>query len=232
MKRLTKRVDQCLNCGTKLKKSFEYCPTCGQENSDRQLSFKQLVTDFFANYFSLDSRFGRSIKPFFLQPGHLTKEFMEGKRVKYANPIRLYLVISLFHFFFFNLNIEQSNDPDKGILTAAKSEDSNGSSDRIISFNESDFTESDLADTSENFLIPDSKWLTIQEMVRDQQNDFTVKDIEDSIQNDANPFFKRYLVRQGIKLFKSDIQSINMYLIQNIPLMMFIMLPIYALLLK
>jgi len=99
MPKRRKKTDRCLNCGLKLTTAHNFCPNCGQENDDRNVSFWRLVVDFFSNYFSLDSKFGRSIVPLFFRPGYLTKRFHEGKRAGYANPIRLYLLVSILYFF-------------------------------------------------------------------------------------------------------------------------------------
>ena len=44
----------------------------------------------------------KSVVPFFLNPGYLTNRFVNGERVSYVNPIRLYLIMSLVYFFIFN----------------------------------------------------------------------------------------------------------------------------------
>ena len=84
MKKL-ERGNQCLNCNKSLSKEDAFCPSCGQKNVDNNISFSQLTGDFFSNYFTLDSRFIRSILPFLFKPGVLTIRFNEGKRKAYAN---------------------------------------------------------------------------------------------------------------------------------------------------
>lgn len=214
MKKNRRKKASCLNCGYTLAKNFDYCPKCGQENNDRQISFRQLISEFFSNYFSLDSRFGRSVKPFFLQPGRLTQAFMEGKRVSFANPIRLYLVISLVHFFFLSLTGSLEADSDNNIITIEESEDSSDSSRSV------------------EFLIPDEEWQKIGEMTRDRAADHSVDEIAAAINNEEKPALTRYIVRQVIKVMKTDGSSINAYILQKIPLVMFFLLPVYALLLK
>jgi hypothetical protein len=83
---------------------YNFCPHCGQENNDNNVSFGTFIGDFFSNYFSFDTRIGRSLKPLFLQPGFLTNRFNEGKRKRYVHPLRLYLVASLVFFFLVSLN--------------------------------------------------------------------------------------------------------------------------------
>lgn len=223
MKKRRRKTTKCLNCGLSLKESFDYCPGCGQENTDNQLSFGRLVVDFFSNYFSLDSRFGRSVKPFFFQPGVLTQAFMEGKRIKYANPIRLYLVISLIHFFFFSINMDRKSDDNQGILKNVNTQTPA----------ETPPTPSDSSEEeSKVWPFSSGEVSTIQAMLADKEADYTVAQVEDSIKNGQKPFVPRYLTRQLIKLMKSDIKSINNHIVKNIPLGMFFILPVFALLLK
>lgn len=231
MSKKRRKSDQCLNCGYQLDQNFDYCPKCGQENDDRQVSFGRLITDFFSNYFSLDSKFGRSIKPFFLQPGVLTREFMEGKRVKYANPIRLYLVVSLIHFFLFSINMDNKKEMNNGIIQASKDEtsDTSPSRDSMISF-ELDSAE-DISDSS-SFFISEKEWNIINHMTKDDGSDYSIQQIEDSIHNERKGFVSGYITHKVIKLMKSDVHSINMYIVSKIPGVMFFLLPIYALLLK
>lgn len=99
--KIRRKTNQCFNCGYTLDKVYNYCPNCGQENNDNNVSFGTLVGDFFSTYFAVDGTFGRSVKPFFFKPGFLTNRYIEGQRVSYAHPLRLYLIISLFYFFVF-----------------------------------------------------------------------------------------------------------------------------------
>jgi len=47
---------------------------------------------------SLDSKLLRTLRPLISRPGFLTKAYLAGKRVRYVNPLRLYLVCSLAFF--------------------------------------------------------------------------------------------------------------------------------------
>lgn len=241
MKRKKNKTDKCLNCGKALDTSFEYCPACGQENNDRQLSFGHLFADFFANYFSFDSRFGRSIYPFFLQPGKLTTSFMEGKRVHYANPIRLYLILSLIHFFFLSLSTSES---DPGIIKTKNSTNSVlpknvdlgddlialGDSNQAIAKGDT-LLQSDTLKEGTSWPLTTAQWALIRSMTEDKSA-YSVDAIADSIGNAQNPYVRRKINRQIIKLMKSDLETVNQYLLKNIPIMMFFLLPVFALWLK
>ncbi len=101
----------CLHCGYKLAYVYIHCPNCVQDNSDNRVSCKPPVGDFFNNYLGVDSRMGRSLRPFLRRPGKLTKDFAEGKRVSFMHPIRLYLVLSLFYFFIISLPDTPPEEP-------------------------------------------------------------------------------------------------------------------------
>lgn len=220
-----RKTATCLNCGYPLKAEYEYCPKCGQENTDNQLSFGKLLKDFFANYFSLDSRFGRSFMPFFIKPGILTKEFMEGRRVKYANPIRLYLVISLVHFSLLSIYSGlQAPSESNGIF-----QDPSDSAQQqgIIQFGTSSKSDSLESDT-DDFFINNRSVNLISEMA----DDYTIDEIMDSINVADRNYFEKTTLRQLIKLEKKGGTSLEAYILHNIPILMFFLLPIYALILK
>ncbi|UII24729.1 DUF3667 domain-containing protein [Fulvivirga maritima] len=97
--RIRRKTSQCPNCGASLDQVYNYCPQCGQENTNNSVSLKTLLGDFFNTYFALDSKFVKTIIPFFIKPGKLTTKYIEGKRASYSHPLRLYLILSIFFFF-------------------------------------------------------------------------------------------------------------------------------------
>ncbi len=112
------KTDYCLNCGHQTGDLVEFCPLCGQENSAHNIPSTQLIGEFLSNYLALDSRFLSSLKPFFFKPGFLTNRFNEGLRVRYTNPVRLYVVTSVIYFFIMSLYLGEiittslENNPD------------------------------------------------------------------------------------------------------------------------
>lgn len=91
----------CLNCGEYIDSPF--CPYCGQKNKDYRLSFKELFSDFLEEFFDLDSRAIKSLRLLFTKPGELTREYMQGRRIGYLSPVRLYLVASVLFFLLLSL---------------------------------------------------------------------------------------------------------------------------------
>ncbi len=89
----------CLNCGTQLQ--GRYCHNCGQENVSPKESVWHLVSHFFNDITHFDGKFFTSMKDLVLKPGFLSKEYMAGRRVAYLNPIRMYLFTSFIFFLIF-----------------------------------------------------------------------------------------------------------------------------------
>lgn len=88
--------DNCLNCGTGLKGPF--CYYCGQPDRNFLRFFPVLLRDMLEDILDLDSRFMRTIKPLLFKPGKLTRDYMEGRRFRYAPPMRLYIFSSILFF--------------------------------------------------------------------------------------------------------------------------------------
>jgi len=86
----------CLNCGTELKGPF--CYFCGQPDRNFMRFFPVLLRDLMEDLLDLDSRFMRTMKPLLFKPGRLTRDYMQGRRFRYAPPMRLYIFSSIVFF--------------------------------------------------------------------------------------------------------------------------------------
>lgn len=108
---------KCLNCNHPLDISDKYCPNCSQKNSTKRLSLKDFVDEFLANFYAYDSKVKNTIIRLFTKPGKTAKEFIDGKRLTYANPFRFYLSVSLIYFIISGLiskyNFETIEDLDQ-----------------------------------------------------------------------------------------------------------------------
>jgi hypothetical protein len=83
----------CLNCGSEVLGKF--CQNCGQENIETRENFFHVFGHFISDYLHFDSKFFRSLIPLFTKPGYLTKQYWEGKRVRYIHPLRLFFFITI-----------------------------------------------------------------------------------------------------------------------------------------
>jgi len=89
----------CLNCGATV--IGRYCHVCGQENIEPREGFWHLVTHFFNDVTHFDGKFFTTLKDLLFKPGFLSKQYMSGKRASYLNPVRMYLFTSAIFFLLF-----------------------------------------------------------------------------------------------------------------------------------
>jgi len=92
----TQKISRCRNCGTDL--HAPYCSVCGQHDIDYGQSFGVIFRDFLDSVFSFDAKVFRTISLLLTRPGELTFRFLQGKRVPYLNPVRLYFSVSVLLF--------------------------------------------------------------------------------------------------------------------------------------
>ena len=89
-------LQRCENCGNEV--SQRYCGACGQRLDAPVHSlwhFSQIATEDLTH---ADSRVWRTLWALLAKPGHLTREFLGGRRARYLPPVRLYLVLSVIFF--------------------------------------------------------------------------------------------------------------------------------------
>ncbi len=89
----------CKSCGNQF--IGMYCNLCGEKvlhASDR--SFKRLLSNILITITFADSKFIRTLWLILQNPGFISKEFTEGRRVKYLPPLSLFFVLNLVYFLF------------------------------------------------------------------------------------------------------------------------------------
>jgi hypothetical protein len=94
----------CANCHASL--AGEYCAACGQRHEPRVHTVGHFAGEAFESISHADSRLWRTLLFLLVKPGRLTREFFEGRRVRYLPPFRLYLVISVLFFLIVGLGGE------------------------------------------------------------------------------------------------------------------------------
>ncbi|MEX0894090.1 MAG: DUF3667 domain-containing protein [Gemmatimonadota bacterium] len=85
-------VTACLNCGAAV--TGRFCGACGQEARDPDPPIRHLAREMFAEALGADSRTWRTLRLLLLKPGALTSEYFVGRRGRYLDPLRLYLLLS------------------------------------------------------------------------------------------------------------------------------------------
>ena len=98
--KLVKKIvaSECFNCGHPFFGNEKFCPECGQKNKNPKITFGNFVHEVFNGFISWDSKFWTTFIPLIIKPGKVSRDYIDGKRQRYANPFRFYLTISVLFF--------------------------------------------------------------------------------------------------------------------------------------
>lgn len=108
----------CLNCGDTTPGS--YCPTCGQRKTEVLVSVRTILADVLEDQLVLNRALPRTIGALLFRPGFLTAEYVRGRIVRYIAPFRLYLVASVLFFIvlsFFGINFIENTTVDGEVVS-------------------------------------------------------------------------------------------------------------------
>ncbi len=181
----------------------DFCHECGQEKFDLQVSFIHVVIHFLGDYFTFDSKLFKSLIPLLLKPGFLTTEYMSGRRVSYIPPVRIYVFISILYFVFSSLQPMRSTVTD-GIEV-------NG--EPLTSLDSEAIK--DLEESSESLRVE------LEE----------VKSEGAELASGGDDEFERLLLSR-LERVQKDTKGFEEAFYRNLPKVMFLLLPLFALLLK
>lgn len=87
----------CLNCGTNVQ--LTYCPECGQREIDSDPTLREFLHELAEEFLHWDGKLLATFRLLVMRPGALTCEYLDGRRIRYISPLRLYLTCSLLFFF-------------------------------------------------------------------------------------------------------------------------------------
>ncbi len=93
---LHQAASDCPNCGAHV--SGNFCHACGQETVLHPPSTREFMHEFIGHYVALEGKLWKSLGLLLFRPGRLTLEYIKGRRVRYVQPLRLYLTFSLIFF--------------------------------------------------------------------------------------------------------------------------------------
>jgi hypothetical protein len=85
-----KEPPTCLNCGAPL--SATYCGECGQSHRRTRLDARGILEDLVDLLFNLDSSFWTTVRRLSVAPGQTALEYVRGRRRRYLNPLKYYLL--------------------------------------------------------------------------------------------------------------------------------------------
>jgi hypothetical protein len=100
-------ITHCENCGAPVQ--GHWCAKCGQPAIDYRRSFSHVIADLLNEFLNWDSKFFATIGLLLTRPWKLTNQFLAGHRVRYVNPLRLYLLASILFFFAATFGIKSTH---------------------------------------------------------------------------------------------------------------------------
>jgi hypothetical protein len=92
------KAPSCANCKKPLIGPF--CAVCGQPLNTHRRSVRHLLHEFVKDIVSFDSRILRTSRALLFRPGELPTAFREGRTQPYVPAVRLYLFVTLLFFLF------------------------------------------------------------------------------------------------------------------------------------
>ena len=237
----------CKNCETQF--TGHYCPECGQAVKDYDKPFSFIFYNFLGDFFAFDTRFFRTLAALVAKPGFLTNEYFDGRRVRYAPPFRIYIFVS------FILFLLLQNYTNRGLTTVLDSDLKNADmkldstslvlADSIINSVNAELHQNQkatadsllrlhgIADTAEN--SEDLKFKINLETFRNTKdlrkllNMYAVS-LEKDLETEPD-HRQRAKLREYIRLCRSPETAVAKIL-KNISWAFFLLLPIFAVLLK
>lgn len=214
-------VPSCLNCSTPTPDRF--CPHCGQEATQSKASIQHLVREFIGETFGYDSKLVHTLVPLVTRPGSLTNEYLSGRRAPYLSPFRLYVFFSLLFFVTLawrdspqNL-IKQATDEQTAAKLSADKPAPPVPPDNKISFSFAD------KPGEKETIDLDTLPKTIAEYDAQQR---------DPKNKNPDAPSRQFFTKRVILIKQMGMAAFVGRILNNLPKMMFVMLPLFALLLK
>lgn len=100
----------CKSCGTILRSTDKFCPSCGAKIVDDRLSMKGTWEEFVGPFFSWDNNYWRTFFGLFKNPKDVLEAYISGARKKYFQPFSyliLYATIAVLFFKVFPYDITE-----------------------------------------------------------------------------------------------------------------------------
>lgn len=96
-------MQPCANCAQPFDSAF--CPSCGQKRVVAGIRFTEVIGEFLAGIYNVDTPLLLTLRTFFKGPAGLTRAFLAGKRKAFTPPVRYFLFgIAVYYFVRFLLN--------------------------------------------------------------------------------------------------------------------------------
>jgi len=271
MPKRRRKNPECQNCHYVFEEINNYCPRCGQENHEKIRSIPDFAGDLFQDLIQVDNKLFRSLKPFLFYPGGLTNSYINGRRVHYINPVRLYLACSVLYFFVVTFEIKKNTGIEDQVKSNKELLSENVDTDKLSNTFKIDSTrkvileqelvgalsKEDSARVYERLEQIENASANFQETTTEEKNDSSSKQrnnvnlnifdefelsqinaiaevvnydeakVLDSLGKE-NTYWNKLIVRQSIRLANSSPREIVNSVLERIPILMFVLLPIFA----
>lgn len=223
---LQNKSDDCFNCGKELKEEENFCPDCGQKNTDLNISLREISKEFAGDYFTFDSKFFTTLIPLLFLPGKVPKEYIDGKRVKHIPPLRIFIFLSFITFFLWGSSFNNASSSFGGDNVDNLADSLTANAAFIDSINVTDNIDLRIqGDTAQNDTVLSSDL----RFMLNKDND--PKMIVDSIAGDESEFLQK-VIYQGLRMYQAEKGSVKKYFMENISIVLLLVQPFFALLLK
>jgi len=245
-----RREKDCLNCGTVVQ--GPYCHNCGQKNVVPHETFWHIAKHFVYDITNFDGNFFSTIKRLIFKPGFLSKEYIKGRRASYLHPIKMYVFTSAMFFLLFFLFFTPSADISINMSKPLQGEERNSyikqPEDTLKKDTGNSLLKAKLAiakDTARTITEKEVKDLTAQHFTIGFF-DRTFKSMAeyDSVQQSLPPsqrdgWFMRRLMKKEIEINEKyrenpdeAVKKLADNILHRLPYMLFVSLPLFALILK
>jgi len=237
-----RKEKNCLNCDTIV--VGRYCHNCGQENVETRQSFWSLARHFIYDILHFDGGFFHTMKNLLFRPGFVARQYAEGKRMTYLHPIRMYLFTSALFFLVF-FSFESLHFTTQTHLTARDRMDLAAEMEREMEPGDS-LTLRRIAlirDTSRPVNIDTMKLSAANYITLGGNKKYHTLAEYDSVQrslpaSERDGWFQRKLDRKTLEVSEKypgkgeSTQALLKIFQHNLPYLLFISLPFFALILK
>ncbi len=253
-----RKEKDCLNCGHIVEDKF--CSACGQENIVVKEKAMHMVIHAIADYFHFENKFFGTLKPLLFKPGILTKLYVDGKRASFLHPVKLYIFVSIV-FFISVLKVNTDSEKSKSAEKQAKDSVTVENVIKALGVDKKETSDSATVSNIINALEAneDSATATGSKYTSKYSSKIVSKSlgkINDSSINrdwvldtdttyeaylnrvskfpkaDQPGMFKKYMAKNGIKFKAKDSRKVFLEsFVKNIPKMMFVLLPLFAIML-
>ena len=199
----------CRNCTTCLR--GPYCHRCGQRARSRIAPLPTLVQEAVRELFNLDTRLLRTLARLLFVPGQLTREYLSARRRRYVPPLRLFVFFSFVLFLVVGLS--------QGHLLGTTDENTTPLHVTVDTTN-AEQASPDAQHTATFFMIPEEARDSLRAFVDEARHKTDLK----------NQFL--HAAAQGVLRTTENPDRFMDRVVGRLSVLAFVMLPVFALLLK